>query len=464
MINLRIIRGEIMNNLTEYLYTYFDEIEPKEFYRELFPEGELQEQGQEHYGDGKYNGIIIEVTDEMYKDSKGRERKCVKRHTLTDDLDKIDEVCSRDNFCLMSAVSYFGKNRSNDNARNLYALVIEIDGLLVKDNRQVGIINLFHQIETIERIPKPTYIVSSGNGIHLYYVLDRPIPLFRNVYEQLEILKRELTRIIWHDAITSLSDDIQYEPITQGFRVVGTATKKKDKSIRARAFITGEKVTIEYLNEFVADEFKAVEFAYKSNLTLSQAKVKYPEWYDKRIGKKENRGSWTCNRGLYDWWKRKILDGAKCGHRYWCLRVLSIYAIKSGIEYQELEDDVFSYLEFMDSMTKDGFDPFTEYDCLKALEGYNNNWRTYPIDKIIQRTGIRIEKNKRNGRTQKQHTEVMRAIQNIVNPEWRLGNGRKPKKDIVRQWRLENPTGKKVDCIRETGLTKPTVYKWWNSR
>ena len=55
-----------------------------------------------------------------------------------------------------------------------------------------------------------------------------------------------------------------------------------------------------------------------------------------------------------------------------------------------------------------------------------------------------------------------RAIRDINNPNWRDGNGRKPKKEIVQKWRLEHPDGKKVDCIRDTGLTKPTVYKWWN--
>lgn len=33
------------NILTKYLYTYYDELEPKKFYREIFREGELQEKG-----------------------------------------------------------------------------------------------------------------------------------------------------------------------------------------------------------------------------------------------------------------------------------------------------------------------------------------------------------------------------------------------------------------------------------
>ncbi|TAN63712.1 hypothetical protein WS9_015505, partial [Paraclostridium sordellii 8483] len=93
-----------MNNiLTKYLYTYYDELEPKEFYREIFREGELQEKGV--YDKGKYNGIIVEVTKDKLHDGRNK----ILRHTLTDDLDKIDEVIGRDNFCLMSPISYIGK-------------------------------------------------------------------------------------------------------------------------------------------------------------------------------------------------------------------------------------------------------------------------------------------------------------------------------------------------------------------
>lgn len=34
-----------MNAITEYLSQYFDELEPKEFYRVIFPKGELDEKG-----------------------------------------------------------------------------------------------------------------------------------------------------------------------------------------------------------------------------------------------------------------------------------------------------------------------------------------------------------------------------------------------------------------------------------
>ena len=90
-----------MNLLTKYLETYFDEVNYKEFYRDIFPIGSFEEKGV--YEKGKYNGIIVEVTDERLSSGKPK----VLRHTLTDDMEKLDEVVSRNNFCLMSPISNF---------------------------------------------------------------------------------------------------------------------------------------------------------------------------------------------------------------------------------------------------------------------------------------------------------------------------------------------------------------------
>lgn len=449
------------NILTKYLYTYYDEIEPREFYREIFREGELQKKGV--YERKKYNGIIVEVTKEKLQDGRNK----ILRHTVTDDLDKIDEVVERDNFCLMSPISYIGKTRNSDNARALYALTIDLDGLIIKNGDDpTGLKTLFHQIENIDRIPMPTYIVSSGTGLHLYYVFEKPIMLFPNVVKQLQVYKRELTRIVWQGYITKLEDNVQYESLFQGFRVVGTVTKKGE---RARAFQTGSRVTMEYMNEFVDEEFKADDFVYKSNLTLEQAKEKYPNWYEKRIVKKLPKGTWICKKELYEWWKSKIIKQAKTGHRYYCMMMLAVYARKSGIELEELEKDAFMFMEKFDKLPSSEDNPFTEKDVIDALQAYDDRYMTYPINSISYLTDIHIEKNRRNYRKQEVHLMGARAIQEIndkVNgTNWRAGNGRPKgsgtKEQIVKEWRLSNPNGKKADCIRETGLTKPTVYKWW---
>ena len=443
------------NILTKYLYTYYDEIEPREFYREIFREGELQEKGV--YDKGKYNGILVEVTKEKLKDGRNK----ILRHTVTDDLDKIDEVIERDNFCLMSPISYIGKTRNSDNARALYALTIDLDGLIIKNGDEpTGLKTLFHQIENIDRIPMPTYIVSSGTGLHLYYVFEKPIMLFPNVVKQLQVYKRELTRIVWQGYITKLEDNVQYESLFQGFRVVGTVTKKGE---RARAFQTGNRVTMEYMNEFVRDEFKTDDFVYKSNLTLKQAKEKYSDWYEKRIVKKLPKGTWICKKDLYEWWKDRIENEAKTGHRYYCMMMLAVYARKSGIELEELEKDAFMFMEKFDKLPSSEDNPFTEKDVIDALQAYDDRYMTYPINSISYLTDIHIEKNRRNYRKREQHIKIMNAIRDIEYPdgEWRNKEGRPSKEQIVKEYRKNNPNGKKADCIRATGLDKKTVYKWW---
>lgn len=448
-----------MNILTTYLEQYFDEISYKDFYRDIFPVGSFEQKGV--FEKGKYNGIIVEVTSE--KKSNGKPK--VLRHTLTDDLEKLDEVVSRDNFCLMSPISYAGKTRDSSMARELYALTFDLDGIQtrIKDGSEwpYGLANFFHQVDKMKIMPKPTYVVSSGTGLHMYYVFEKPIPLFENVVDQLETLKKELTRMMWHDSISKLVDEIQYEPVCQGFRVVGTITKNGE---RAKAFITGEKVTIEYLNEFVSEECQVKRFTYKSNLTLDQAKEKYPEWYQKRIIDQEKKGTWIFNRAVYDKWLKRLPKEANLGHRYWSIWVLAVTAMKCGISQDELERDAFNLIDAMNEKDVNKDNPFTEDDVLAAMEGYDSAWFTYPIEKMAYRSNIPLVKNKRNGRKQADHVKLMNFVRDEINgnKKWREGNGRKPKKDIVQEWQRQHPDGRKIECIRDTGLSKPTVYRWWN--
>ena len=455
-----------MDILTDYLYTYYDEVAPEDFYRSLFPIGSFQTKisSEEDYGGSnfrKYNGIIVEITDKVKAGSKENAKPVVLRHTLTDDLEKISEVCSRDNFCLMSPISYVGKTRDSSNARELYALAFDLDGILMSDDgkRPKGLENLIYQFDV--SVPQPTYIVSSGTGLHLYYVFETPVLCFESVMDQMEVLKKELTRILWHDSISSLNDAIQYEPVCQGFRVVGTITKTGE---RARAFETGKKVDIDYLNAFVRDEFKVKDFAYKSNLSLEKAKKLYPEWYKKRIIEKQPAKTWIFSRAVYDSWIDRIREEFTVGHRYWALWVLAVTAMKCGISQEELENDAFELSELFNAKVKNPKDIFSNDDVLAALEGYDNAWFTYPIDKMAYRSNIELKKNKRNGRKQPQHLQLARGIRQLKAGmgESVSGGGRPDKGAIVSEWQAQHPEGKKIDCERETGLSRHTVLKWWN--
>ena len=457
----------------------FDEVQPIDFYREIFPEGELQKKG-ELKRDLKYNGIAVELV------SKSK----VKRYTVTDDLEIISDLLDSPNFVVISPISYIGKERSSKNARCLYALCIEIDNLKVKDNEQVGLRDLLFQMEN-KLIPTPTFIVCSGHGLHLYYQFEHPLFLFPNTIERLQNYKRWFTRKIWNKYTTNSYEerDIQYESLFQGFRLVGGVTKRGDE--RTVCFRTGTKVSIDYMNSFLPNEplskgerdvnfweglFLLNTYKYNSVHKLADAKKLYPEWYARRIVNKSKKSRWIDKPDLYYWWLREISNYAKEGHRYYCLMMLVIYAIKCNISEDQLKEDCYSMLLPFEELTKEGSsNHFTKKDIDDALKCFkNSDLVTYPINSIINRTGIDIKKNKRNGRKRAEHVKLMNFIRDeLMNKKnWREGNGRKKGsiKDresarcskIILNWKEKNPNGTKKQCKDETGLTYPTIRKWWN--
>ena len=452
----KVILMKDIKNILEYLEYHCSEIFPKDFYRLIFPKGELEQKGQ--YVNGKYNAIAISISS-----------KKIQRYTVTDDLDIVDQLCQSNDFSIMAPISYIGKSRKSKNARFLYALAFDLDGLKpdIVDGVPIGIRTLFWQFDGYGPsgyLPKPTMIVMSGTGVHLYYVFEKPIRLFPNVIKQLENYKRRLTWQLWTQGVSDFPDQVQYESLFQGFRMPGTATKQ---GTRARAFVVdqGDKVTMEYMNQFVPEQYRTTNFSYKGSLTLAKAKEKYPEWYHKRIVTKTPRGSWKASRAVYDWWKGKIVDKAKDGHRYWCIMVLATYAKKCGISKQELEKDAFEMFDMLFYRGVRPDNPFMKEDIKAALRAYDDNYVTYPIDTIIHRTGIFIEKNKRNWRKREQHLQLARGIRElkVQMGESVFGGGRPNAEQQVKEWKEAHPNGKKADCIRETGLSKPTVYKWWST-
>lgn len=419
----------------------FQEISQMEFYRDMFPAGSFEERG--HLEQGKANGILCSI-----KDGTGR------HFVIFDDLKEIEDHLD-DDFVLMSPVAYFGRRRTVNNASMLYGLCFDLD--------DVGEDELRWILDRLDNphFPRATYIANSGGGIHLYYLLKEPIPLYRSIHKRLNALKHDMTDLIWNKYTSRIDPkQKQYQGIFQGFRMVGSKTKSSTDKIKV--YKTGEKVDIEYLNRFVADEFKIESLEYESSLTLDQAKEKYPVWYQKRIIDGKPAGRWTVKRDLYDWWLRKIQtdDKLSVGHRYFCISVLASYAVKCDIDEEELRKDAYGLLDFMNTLQDD----FTVDDIEGALNFYQESFVTFPREEIEKISGLDVPPNKRNGRPQEQHIKIMNAIRDIEHPDgaWRNKEGRPDKAKIVEEWRTAHPDGKKADCIRDTGLSKPTVYKWWD--
>ena len=448
---------ELYLEKNEHLAKFLEPVTPFEFYREIFPVGSFERKG--HFEDAKGNGIAVTVPKaagialEIEGDGKA------KRYTITDELSELSEVFDMD-FTIMSPLSYFGRRRCGKNARYLYALVFDLDGVGMPQLRDT-----LHQMNK-DILPQATFVVNSGTGLHLYYVLEEPIPMYPHNQKCLKELKYALTRQIWN-RYTSTIKEPQMQGILQGFRVVGSGSKL-GREYPVTAYRLGGRVTLERLLDFIPDSNGEQQYLVglmrKGRLSLAEAKEKYPDWYERRIVKKERRGRWTVKRDLYDWWLHRIGDEIRVGHRFYGIMTLAIYAKKCGISEEELRRDAFSLLKPYDDMSVEDINRFTKDDVVCALEMYNEDYVTFPRDDIAKISGLTMPVNKRNWRKQREHLQFARGVREVKGKlgESIAGGGRPSAQERVYEWRQQHPEGRKADCHRDTGLDPKTIRKWWD--
>lgn len=428
----------------EFLRRYCEEVTPREFYRHLWPEGTFEREGCQE--DQLPNGLALEIL------GKGKGYHWI----LTDGLEALDLLLEKD-FVITSPVSYFGHRRTGSNARLVYALAFDLDGVEMQQLRDV-----LHQMKN-DYLPKATYIVNSGHGLHLYYFLDHPYAMFPHIQACLKELKYALTRQIWN-RYTSTRKDVEVQGILQGFRMVGSPSKL-GREFPVRAFLYGNRVNIDYLLSFVPEtsgERERIFKALESSCTLEEAREKYPDWYQRRIVEGKPKGRWTVKRDLYDWWLQRLRNEVKVGHRFYAVMTLAIYAVKCGIDEEELREDAYSLLEAYDAMSESEDNRFTRDDIETALTAFLDSYATFPRDDIAKYSGLKLTPNKRNGRKQKEHLKRARAVQMVDYPdgEWREGNGRKAKEQQVLDLRAAYPEVSISELSRISGISRPTLYKY----
>lgn len=422
------------------------------------------------YGCWRYNPIVF------YQEVVDGQKKNRHRIILKDDEASLLFISGR-KFAIMSPITYVGRNNTQENARYLYALAFDLDGVSLRKHHKM--------FDLVKRgmMPMPNLIVNSGHGYHLYYLLEDPVPLHPVIVPLLNRLKHGMTNILWNMGTSEL-EDRQYQSILQSFRLPGTLTKF-GKRIRAFVCPGVERYTLEDLNKYLytyklsPEELSSCMGKAKYNpkgVTLSEAERMWPEWYFSRVVQKKRVGrKWHVNRAVYDWWHNTLLsagDEIKVHHRYWCILTLVIYAVKCDIPRDEVLADALALVPKMDSYTDTEDNRFTEDDVHDAMLAYDENYNKWPIKTIEDTTLFRIERNRRNGRKQDVHLKGARALQVAWDPEgnWRNKEGR-PKVTAlsskeaaaVASWRKDNPGSKnKSLCARETGLDRKTVRKWWD--
>lgn len=476
--------------------------DPLAFYRDIFPEGFLQERWAEGERrsefDGKPNAIALKFGPKTRKQLvKGKkvDVPVIERFTITDDLEGVSTLVkasiAENAPVYMAPVSWYGRNNKAANARFLHAFAVDLDGVTpAKLGSVLKQMRNGHDPanEKWVSMPQASYIVMSGRGLHLYYLLDRPVPLIPAVVPFLQQLKRRLTDVVWTDYTSEDGNEgRQYQGIYQGFRMPGTTTRLNGYGIDAKdankyealAFMYApeggsepRRVTLDYLVDYcgirgkeIPGELYRVLETKGGRTPLAEAKEKWPDWHERRIVQGEEKKGYDTNRGAYESWLSRIEDEAVVHGRYFAVLALVAYAVKCNVPLEDLERDAYALVPALDKLSDDPGNRFTDYDVACALSAYgSNDLRFWKNEYMCRRAKIAPHENKHNGRPQALHLEGARAIQEINDKAngtcWRDGNGRKPKRDEIRAYAAEHPDANNSEIAKALGVSRTTVIKW----
>lgn len=366
------------------------------------------------------------------------------KHIVPMSIDEAMEQCEGRNDMLMGGCTYFNNWISKKSAKDIYSFIIDMDnvysGTLLNALRQEW------RTANGEELPMPTYIVNSGTGLHLYFVLTEPIPNYHVTTENLDKLYRALA-VQQTTKRVYLKKQVQW--FGQDFRMAGGQNKYNWKNT---VFKVGEKWDIDELGKAVG--LKDVHF-----LRYGEKRTKKP------AGKKKSRAKrqgWRSNRAFYDYAVKECRAKTKEGNRYTSMCALSVIAWKCNVPQEELEKDLLSLLP---DYNKGATRQIKEKEIYSAMKMYNAKAMLTPRERLEDWQGWEYKPIKRNGLNQTQHLYLARRRKEdmkTIGLPMKASEGRPNAEQVVKAWRESHPDGRKADCIRETGLSKPTVYKWWS--
>lgn len=363
--------------------------------------------------------------------------------------DAMEQAKGR-NDVLMGGVTYYKQFISKKTAKDICAFIIDMDNVYsayLIETMQDG-----WKARDGQALPLPTYIVNSGIGLHLYFILKEPIPNYKMQTENIDKLYRQLATI---ETTKRGFVRKQVQWFGQDFRMAGGCGKDLWENT---VFKVGDK--------WDADELaKACGLDIHFVMPDEPRKQKSSKAAGKRKAAPRRKGFYT-NRAFYDYALKQCQNGSsKEGWRYTSMCALSVIAWKCKVPYEELEQDLKALLPIFNTNAER---PVKDREVESALKMYNERAIMTPRERLEVWQGWSYKPIKRNGQKRAEHLEESRAIRDIrqkrKGTKWTDGNGRKNKRDIVLQYKQENPNATVTEIAQALGISRPTVYKWLNDK
>ena len=296
------------------------------------------------------------------------EEKSIRVMTISDAI----EFGAARNDTLLGGCTYFNNWISKKSARNIHAFIIDFDnaysGVLLNALRRDW------ESANGEPFAKPTYIVNSGTGLHLYFVLSEPVPVYHSSTQNIDRLYRALA--IQQSQRVYVQRQIQW--FGQDFRCAGGLNKYNWENT---VFRVGDTWDIDELGKAVGLE--DVHF------------IRYGEKRQQKKGTRRKRQKivgWKTNRAFYDYALANCRERTEEGHRYLSMCALSAIAYKCGVDQQELEKDL---EELLPKYNKGATRQVKPKEIRSAMKMYNERAMATPRESLEHWQGWETEGSRR---------------------------------------------------------------------
>lgn len=346
-------------------------------------------------------------------------------------------VCRNDT--LMGGCTYFNNWISKKSARDLCTLIIDYDNAY--SNVLLNALQNDWRSANDEPFAMPTYIVNSGTGLHLYFVFDEPLPCYHKNLEHIDKLYRALAiqqsrRVYAHKQVQWFGQD---------FRMAGGLNKYNWENT---VFKIGEKWDVEKLAKAVNQN--ELEF-----IRSGEKRQTFP--LTKKKHKKHTRKGWRTNPAFYNYSLEQCRDKTKEGNRYTSMCALTVIAWKCGVPSEQLEHDL---MELLPIYNKGATRQVKEKEVYSAMKMYNEKAIETQRASLENWQGWEYKPIKRNGRKRDIHLKIARSTRDIIHENWREGNGRPDKKELVIAFIKSHPEAKVTEIAKALNVSRPTVYKY----
>ena len=336
-------------------------------------------------------------------------------------IDELLEIAVFRNDCYTPPASFFGRV-SLDTLRRLYAFVIDLDNVSLSDLRLLISNSFFNLI--------PTYVVNSGNGLHLVYLLDEPVETFKS---RIHFLNSLFSNVKSHfDNIGSYHVD-HGTSLLQSYRVVGSQTKRGEI---VQAFKTGGRWGIDRL---------AAALGITAPTTTAGQPATVPEATPRPSSVVPFP---SARRGFYSHVLERMGEVNE-GHRETAMFALAVIAYKCRIPRSQIEHDLKIVYDILNAKGT----PMKLAEITKAMNGYQLKYIRTRAEKLESWLGFEFERTtKRNGRTRAEHLQHCREIRNERSA--------KSKIDCIAKYLSAHPTASNREISTALHMHMQTVRKY----